>query len=109
MVVPDCAESIGVYFWHYMLSEDSTTDAYDFLYLWVYDITTDTVVFSSSINNTTFPRGGWMPLFGPVASDATGLRGHRLGFLVNGVTDGVLPTIWYVDNVQLIVDCAPCP
>jgi len=109
VLVPECAESATLYFWHYMISNDSTTQAYDFLYFGIYDITAGTSVHLSAINNATLPRNNWLPTSRVIAPDATEFRGHRLGLAINGVTDESLPTIWYVDNVQLIFDCAACP
>lgn len=105
VIVPEWAEDGALYFSWAMLSEDSPYQPYDYLTFWLWDKDMGEGLLYSEVNNTA-ERGTWYRRRVPIGSiDVVAARGHTLEISIMGYTDDILPTLWYVDDVQLVFSC----
>lgn len=105
VTVPLWGESAALYYDWYMVSDESTLEAYDYLHVVLWDKELNHPILWSTKSNKD-QRGMWFTSSSPVDGvDVADIRGHHVEISVYAWTDSSLPTLWYVDNVRLVFAC----
>ncbi|MHB1295142.1 MAG: hypothetical protein ACYC4R_09125 [Anaerolineae bacterium] len=86
-----------------MWSYETALLPYDVLYVVLYDETDDVQVALETVSNLEI-EGVWTQMVVPIAN-AESYRNHEWSLSVYALTDDLVATWWYIDNVRLYFSC----